>query len=153
MKVLIATNELQGTAPGDYSFTVEGEMVTAVVEECASGDRCGCARGWPGLASARATTTAMVVDRPGIGRDDLRDAIYDWLDRGGYVDIVREIAELAAADECDDPDHWRDPDDTIEEIIDEHVEVIEWICAQFAEGTVVCRSGAEVFARAMPSAA
>lgn len=150
MKVLIATNELQGTEPGDYSWTVEGELVTAVVEECASGDRCGCARGWPGLASARATTTAMVVDRPAIDRDDLRQAIYDWLDRGGYVEVVREIAELAADD---DPGGWDDPDETIEEIVDEHVEVIEMICAQFAEGTVVCRSGPNVHARAVPSAA
>jgi hypothetical protein len=150
MKVLIATNELQGSEPGDYSWTVEGELVTAVVEECASGDRCGCARGWPGLASARATTTAMVVDRPGIDRDDLRDAIYDWLDRGGYVEVVREIAELAADDECGD---WRDPDETIEEIIDEHVEVIDLITRNFDDGTIVCRRGSEVFARAMPSAA
>jgi hypothetical protein len=150
MKVLIATNELQGTEPGDYSWTVEGELVTAVVEECASGDRCGCARGWPGLASARATTTAMVVDRPAIDRADLRDAIYDWLDRGGYVEVVREIAELAADD---DPGAWDDPDETIEEIVDEHVEVIEMICAEFVEGTVVCRSGPNVYARAMPSVA
>ena len=150
MKVLIATNELQGTQPGDYSWTVEGELVTAVVEECASGDRCGCARGWPGLASARATTTAMVVERPSIDRDDLRGAVYDWLERGGYVDVVREIAELAADD---DADTWNDPDETIEEIVDEHVEVIEMICGQFPEGTVVCRSGTKVYARAMPSAA
>ena len=60
MLVLIATNELQGTAPDDYAWTVEGELVTPVATECASADRCGCARGFPGLESARATTTAMV---------------------------------------------------------------------------------------------
>lgn len=150
MKVLIATNDLQGAEPGDYSWTVEGELVTAVVEECASGDRCGCARGWPGLASARATTTAMVVDRPGITEDDLRDAIFDWLDRGGYVAVIREIAELADDDESDD---WDDPDVTIAAIVDEHVEVIRLIAANFPAGTVVCRNGTEIFARAMPSAA
>jgi hypothetical protein len=150
MKVLIATNDLQGAEPGDHSWTVEGELVTAVVEECASGDRCGCARGWPGLASARPTTTAMVVDRPGITEDDLRDAVYDWLDRGGHVAVIREIAELAGDD---DGDGWDDPDATIAAIIDEHVEVIRMIAANFPEGTVVCRNGTEVSVRSMPSAA
>lgn len=153
MKVLIATNDLQGAEPGDYSWTVEGELVTAVVEECASGDRCGCARGWPGLASSKATTTAMVVDRPGIGPDELRDAVYDWLERSGNVQVIREVAELAGDDDADDWGDWEDPDETIAAIIDEHVEVIRMITANFPEGTVVCRNGARVYARAMPSAA
>ncbi len=152
MKVLIATNELQGTSTDDYSWAVEGELVTAVVEQCASGDRCGCARGWPGLASARATTTAMVVDRPGVTVADLRDAVYDWLERGGAVDIIHEIADLAMED-ASDPGGWADPHDTIEAIIDEHVEVIGAICANFAEGTVLCRIGTHIFPRTMPSAA
>jgi hypothetical protein len=83
MLVLIATNELQGTAPDDYGFTVEGELVTPVAAECASGERCGCNRGFPGLASGFATTTAMIADRPGVTDDDLRDAVFDWLDRSG----------------------------------------------------------------------
>lgn len=153
MKVLIATNEQQGAAPDDYSWTVEGELVTAVVEQCSSGDRCGCARGWPGLASARATTTAMVADRPGITRDDIRDAVYDWLDRGGHLEVIREIAELALEEEGDELVGWADPDDTIAAIVDEHVEVIEEICASFPAGTVLCRHGARIYARAMPSAA
>ena len=41
MLVLIATNELQGTNPDDYSFTVEGELVTPLAAECASGEQCG----------------------------------------------------------------------------------------------------------------
>ena len=75
MLVLIATGELQGTQPDDYSFTVEGELVTPVAAECASGERCGCDRGFPGLASGFATTTAMVAERPGVTEDDLRDAV------------------------------------------------------------------------------
>ena len=35
MLVLVATNELQGTAPGDYAWTVEGELVTPAATECA----------------------------------------------------------------------------------------------------------------------
>ena len=72
MLVLIATNELQGTSPDDYSFTVEGELVTPLAAECASGEQCGCDRGFPGLASGFATTTAMVAERPGVTKDDLR---------------------------------------------------------------------------------
>ena len=86
MLVLIATNEQQGSDPADYSFTVEGELVTPLANECASGGQCGCNRGFPGLASGFATTTAMVVDRPGVTEDDLRDAVFGldgpgWLDR------------------------------------------------------------------------
>src|SRR5688572_11664790 len=92
MLVLIATNELQGTAPGDYAWTVEGELVTPVVTECASGERCGCNRGFPGLASGKATTTAMIVDRPGVEVSDVRDAVYDWLDRGGWIDLLEQTA-------------------------------------------------------------
>ena len=150
MLVLIATNQLQGTAPDDYAWTVEGELVTPVATECANGDRCGCARGFPGLASARATTTAMIIERPGVTEDDLRDAVFDWLDRGGHVAVIREIADLA---DDDDDDDWEDPDVTIAAIVDEHVEVIRLIAANFPEGTVVCRNGAQVFARTMPSAA
>ena len=63
MLVLVATNETQGQSSDDYSYTVAGELVTAVVTECESKD-CGCGRGFPGLASAFATTTAQVVDLP-----------------------------------------------------------------------------------------
>ena len=85
MLVLIATNELQGTAADDYHFTVEGELVTPLAAECASGDRCGCARGFPGLASGFATTTAIFPELPGVTEDDLRDAVFDWLDRSGWI--------------------------------------------------------------------
>lgn len=134
--VLIATNELQGCSVDDYSWTVEGELVTPVATECASGDRCGCNRGFPGLASAKATTTAMVVERPGVTESDLRDAVFDWLDRGGWLDV------LAQSDEC-----------AIDELIDEHVEMIHDVCAAFPEGTVVTRRGTLVSARAQPFAA
>ena len=97
MLVLIATNELQGTTPDDYSFTVEGELVTPLAAECASGDRCGCTRGFPGLASGFATTTAMVAERPGVTEDDLRDAVFDWLDRTGWIDLFEQTAHERAA--------------------------------------------------------
>lgn len=155
MLVLIATNELQGATPGDYSFTVEGELVTPLAAECASGERCGCNRGFPGLASGFATTTAMVVDRPGVTEDDLRDAVFDWLDRCGWIDLFEDTAVERAASSIDDDefDLDGDVDDLIESIIDEHVGCIHEICSTYPIGTVVVRLGDLVMTRAYPSAA
>ncbi|MGB0114167.1 MAG: hypothetical protein WBP59_13165 [Ilumatobacteraceae bacterium] len=136
----MATNEMQGTVTDDYTFTVEGELVTAVVVECASGDDCGCRRGFPGLASGFATTTAMVVDRPGVTESDLRDAVFDWLDRGGWTDLVRETG-------------IDDVDEIIDEVIAEHVETIAEICSSFPPGTIIDRHGSLVSARSHPFAA
>lgn len=157
MRVLIATNELQGDARGDYAHTVEGELVTPLASECASRERCGCNRGFPGLASGKATTTAMVVDRPGIGEDDLRDAVYDYLDRSGWIDMF----ERAAADrdltdhddECALCTALDDVDEMIEMIIDDHVDAIRDVCDRFVAGTVVERHGTLVFDRAHHRAA
>lgn len=157
MLVLIATNQLQGTAPDDYAWTVEGELVTPVATECADGDRCGCARGFPGLASARATTTAMVVDRPGVTERDLREALFDWLDRGGWIDLLERAAverSIAAGhDGCLGVSELDDVDAAVDAIIDEHVELIGEVCAAFPEGTVVERHGLRVMARSAPFAA
>ena len=38
-----------------------------------------------GLSSARATTTAVVVDRPNLQIGDLADALTDSLERGGWL--------------------------------------------------------------------
>ena len=51
MLVLIATNDLQGTTDGDYAWTVEGELRHAGRHRVRIGERCGCNRGFPGLAS------------------------------------------------------------------------------------------------------
>ncbi len=153
MLVLIATNELQGTNADDYSYTVEGELVTPLAAECASGERCGCNRGFPGLASSFATTTAMVVDRPGVSEGDLRDAVFDWLDRSGWIDLFEQTAleRSAASDDRFDTDD--DIDDLIEAIIDEHVDCIHEICSTYPVGTVVVRRGTRVMTRSYPSAA
>ena len=149
MLVLVATNELQGTSPDDYSFTVEGELVTPLAAECASGERCGCDRGFPGLASGFATTTALVVDRPGVTEDDLRDAVFDWLDRTGWIELFEQAARERATRSIDhdgpDQDEFDlngDVEDLIESIIDEHVDCIHEICSTYAVGTVVVRRGA-----------
>ncbi len=155
MLVLVATNELQGTHSDDYSFTVEGELVTPLAAECASGERCGCNRGFPGLASGFATTTAMVVDRPGVTEDDLRDAVFDWLDRGGWIELFEEAALERSHDRAHDgsfdPDD--DVDDLIEAIIDEHLDCIHEVCSSYPVGTIVVRRGTLVMTRSYPTAA
>ena len=66
MKLLTATHEGQGDRAGDFCFAAEGELVM-LGEMCAT-DRndplggCGCSRAFAGLASQRATTTALVRD-------------------------------------------------------------------------------------------
>ena len=105
MRVLVATHEGQGDEQGDYAFTVDGELVTPIAAECCDGDRCGCSRGFPGLASSRATTTAVVVDRPDITYADLWHALTDSLDRGGWLahltpDEQRDVVQLHADAIC-----------------------------------------------------
>ncbi len=157
MLVLIATNDLQGTVDNDYAWTVEGELVTPVATECASGERCGCNRGFPGLASGFATTTAMVVNRPGVTEADLRDAVYDWLDRGGWIDLLEQTAvdraNAAGHDGFLAIDEYDDIDTMVDSIIAEHLDMIHEVCSSFPEGTVVVRRGLLVAARSHPFAA
>jgi len=157
MLVLVATNELQGVASDDYTCTVEGELVTPVATECRNGDTCGCTRGFPGLASGKATTTAMVVDRPGVTEQDVREAIYDWLDRGGWIDLLEDTAVdrsvAAGHGGCVSVTDLDEIDLIVDGIIEEHVEMITGVCTAYPEGTVVVRHGALVTARSFPTAA
>ena len=141
MLVLVATKEGQGEAPKDYTWTVEGELVTPVVAECRSPETCGCATGFPGLASSRATTTAMVADLPHISQDDLRDVIEGALERDGWFDLLEESA--------DDDINRILPS----ELVDEHLECIAAVCARFPVGTVLGRTGDLVFNRSIGLAA
>lgn len=83
MKVLVATTMRQGEVENDFCNTIEGELVRLPFIECDDGDQCGCTRSFTGLTSHRATTTAVVVDRPELDRatytrlllDDLTDDI------------------------------------------------------------------------------
>jgi hypothetical protein len=93
MRVLVATTDEQGTQEGDYSWTLEGELVlTGPLLECCDPSRCGCGRGFPGLGSARATTTALVVERPDLRPADLRQAIRDSLERQGWLEALEPDA-------------------------------------------------------------
>ena len=128
MKVLVATPALQGTAGGDYSWTLDGELVLAgAVLECCSPQRCGCGRGFPGLGSSKATTTAMVVDRPELTREQLWEAVRDSLDRDGWLAVVDEDEACA--------------------FVDEEVERIEFVVSHYPVGAVLSRSGTKVWQR------
>ena len=86
MHVLVATRELQGAAEGDFSWTIEGELVALPSSECYDSERCGCGRSFSGLSSHRATTAARVEDRP-----DLTEAAYTQI----LVDA--ELDDIASA--------------------------------------------------------
>lgn len=88
IKVLIATSETQGARENDYNWCVEGELVW-LAPVCAR-DRedpdggCGCARGFAGLNSHRATTTAMVRTIEGLTHEDYVEALRSSMDQQGY---------------------------------------------------------------------
>lgn len=149
MRVLVATNQLQGNTPGDYAHTVEGELVLVEVAECDRPADCGCGRGWPGIASHRATTTAMVAEHPHLTEDDLRQAVADWLHSTGWADLFRNAAR---ADD-DFVGEFDDVDEMLESMVDEHVELIAEVCDSFPVGAVLERNGTVVRSREWPIAA
>jgi hypothetical protein len=103
MKVLVATARTQGARPDDYHWCIEGELVR-IGEACAT-DRadpdggCGCGRGFGGLNSHRATTTARVAEVP-LSPEDYAEAIRSSLDEQGWDPcpgcVRQEADELAA---------------------------------------------------------
>jgi len=133
MLVVVATRESQGSEQGDYCSAVEGELVTPITVECCVPESCGCGRGFPGLVSAGATTTAMVVDRIGIGPSLLRQSVADSLVRGGW--------------------HIGFDGDEFERLVTDHVETINGICTAFGEGAIVRRNGPAFWADTRRSAA
>lgn len=89
MRVLVATHETSGTVAGDFDYCVEGELV--YMQEPCDRDRrdpdggCGCGRAFSGLSSHRATTTARVAELE-LSPDDIRRALRDSLEAGGWID-------------------------------------------------------------------
>jgi hypothetical protein len=130
MRVLVATNTTQGEHTGDYCWTVEGELVTPVVMPCSSPTQCGCGRGFPGLASSRATTTALVADRPDLEREEVALAFRESLARGGWLYGLTH--------------------DEVDEVVDDHLHDVTLICEAFPVGSVVRRDGDRVY-EARPS--
>lgn len=126
MKILVATRETQGLVPGDFSWTVEGELVRWPLIECASGRSCGCERSFPGLASHRATTTVKVVELEALNRAGLVRALLDDLVANG-ITVIDDEARRYVEDEADD---------------------LARVASFFPTGTVLGRGGDQVWARA-----
>lgn len=106
MKVLVATARTQGDRPGDYHWCIEGELVR-IGEVCELDLRdpdggCGCGRGFGGLNSHRATTTARIAELP-LSRADYAEAIRSsreqqgWCPCGSCADVeADELVSLVA---------------------------------------------------------
>jgi hypothetical protein len=92
MRVLVATARTQGNRPNDYHFCIEGELVR--INEVCARDRddpdggCGCGRGFGGLNSHRATTTARIAEVP--------------LSLAEYALAIQSSLQQQGWDTCDD---------------------------------------------------
>ena len=108
MRVLVATRQTNGLAEGDCDFCIEGELVY-MQEPCGSdlcdpNGPCGCGRGFSGMNSHRATTTALVIDAP-FGEGDVRQALRSSLEAGAWIDPrihADELAEVMVGEALDD---------------------------------------------------
>jgi hypothetical protein len=102
MKLLTATASGQGIRPNDYDYTVEGELVwiglVCATDRANPDGGCGCGRGFSGLSSHGATTTAMVRDLP-LSRDDVIEALAGYYESAGYgafgaAQLAPEVDEM-----------------------------------------------------------
>lgn len=125
MYVLAATQETQGDRDDDYVWTVDGELVFVPTVECRS-PGCGCAWGFAGVTSHRATTTAVVTERPELDPETYRRTLFDAMCDQGY--------DFAG-------------DDDVAEAVDQLVDTVQLLGALSGAGTVVGRSGASVWVR------
>jgi hypothetical protein len=99
MRVLEITGRLQGQRHDDYHWGHEGELAYIPGTVCDCPD-CGCERGFVGMASRRPSTTAEVVDRPGLTIEVVANELASSLQAGGWMPeadpadpIVAELLE------------------------------------------------------------
>jgi hypothetical protein len=108
MKVLVATSLTQGRRGNDFCGAVESELVfirppCPLYAGTGSPDcPCGCGRGFAGLVSGQASTTALVLDLPDASRSEYIDALGTGLEGLGCpgrfaADIADSLIDLVAA--------------------------------------------------------
>jgi hypothetical protein len=151
MLVLIATDELHGATPNDHHCAIDGELVTPVVLECPDEHCDVCSRAWFGLASHGPTTTAMVVERPGVTEAILRERLHGWLDCTGAVDSIVQAVEAGEYEVAGQ--RFDDPVAAVAELVDAHIDEMREICASYPVGTTVSRLGQLVAPRSWTEAA
>lgn len=143
MLVLIATDPTSAhhrrQRRADVPTAIDGELVTPPVVDCPDA-HCGtCATGWFGLVSHGASTTAMVVDRPGVTLADLKRRVHDWLDCSGVVGAVVQAVE--AGEYAVDGAPVTDAVTAVDDLVMAHVHDIQQICSEFPVGTELSRLG------------
>jgi hypothetical protein len=128
MKVLVATSRSQGSEEGDYCWTSEGEVVRLV--DCPD-DYCRCSA-FGGVESHRATTTALVIERPDLDPGSLFHLFrQDWVNQGWA-------------------EHMPVPE--LEEAITAEIAELVLLLRDLAPGTVVERTPANLRVRQAPAA-
>lgn len=146
MLVLIATDPTPAhrlrRRRADVPAAIDGELVTPPVVDCPDVACSTCSTGWFGLVSHGATTTAMVVDRPGVSLADLKRRIHDWLDCAGVVGTVVDAVE--SGEYSVDGVPVDDPVTAVDELVMAHVHDIQQICNEFPVGTELSRLGSLV---------
>ena len=127
MKVLVATQELQGHRKNDFSHTQDGEIVRFQFE--CDGEKidgtCGCRRSMAGTESARSTTTMKVVDMV-ITKELFQAKIEASLCKDGWI-----------TDEMPDGQTWAK----------EEAEELLRVAARFKVGTIIEQRGVYLRAR------
>lgn len=121
MKLFVATRD--GAEHGDYSKTVEGELVRLPITCDMEG--CECGRAMTGLASGQSTTTFTIKEME-LERGTYRQLLWDTLLRDGWV------AEGNRGDA-----------DWVDQLVTLHLDLAE----SFAEGIPLKLAGDKLFER------
>ena len=95
MLIFEATDQMQGQRDSDYHHARNTELVYLPPIDC-SDSACGCKLGFAGFDSHRATTTAMVVERPDMDIQELCRQLAASLHDGGWIDSTSPDHELVA---------------------------------------------------------
>jgi hypothetical protein len=106
MKLLVATTATQGQRSSDFTWCIEGELVTFTGMVCARDERegpdggCGCSRAFGGLNSHKSTTTAVVRDLDGFDLGTLTLAVAANHEATGWAELFGPDARSLAAEEA-----------------------------------------------------